>query len=182
MATFLTVAGVVLQLVGAVVALRGLIKTHDAYADKSIRTLTFELLNRWRGRIVVAVNRLLGRRQHVVVGAGASIGMGGAFRARAIIGWGPLPKRTADALAELARRLGYLKDRIDALDERMADAAEEQTAAMKQLREDLEKAAKDAVEAVRSAAIEGLMGEAIGLGLVILGGLLQAGGALIPAA
>jgi hypothetical protein len=37
--TVLTVSGVLIQLLGAVVALRGLVKTHDAYADKSIRTL-----------------------------------------------------------------------------------------------------------------------------------------------
>jgi hypothetical protein len=181
MATFLTVAGVLLQLVGAVVALRGLITTHDAYAEKSIRTLTGELVGRWRVRTVRVINRVLRRPQNVVVGVGGvAIGIG-SMRARAIVTWGPLPKKTADALAEIDRRLRDHQRRIDSMDERTADAEEAQAAALKQLRSDLEQAAKDANQQVRQAAIEGLMGEAVGLMLVIIGGIVQAWGALIPA-
>ena len=56
MATVLTIAGVFLQLVGAVVALRGLIKTHDAYAEKSIQVMVLERLARVRARIQALVD------------------------------------------------------------------------------------------------------------------------------
>jgi hypothetical protein len=180
MGIVLTVAGVLFQVVGGVVAFRGLIKTHDAYADKSIRTLADERVERLRGNVGRAVNRLLRRPQNIIIAVGgATLGVG-ALRARAIVGFGPLPKRTADALAEIDRRLRQLGSRIDAVDERAADALGAQAAAMEQLHADIEKATKDATEAVRSAAIEGLMGEAVGLMLVIVGGVLQAFGALIP--
>jgi hypothetical protein len=182
MGTLLTVAGVAIQLVGAVVALRGLITTHDAYADKRIRTLAAERVQRWRVRTVRTINRVLGRPQNVTVGVAGAIATAGSLRARAIVTWGPLPKKTADALAEIDRRLRDLQRRIDSIDERTADAEQARTADMKALRTDLEQAAKDANQQVRHAAIEGLMGEAVGLMLVIVGGVLQAWGALIPSA
>src|SRR4051794_15850576 len=113
MGTVLTVAGVLFQLVGGVVAFRGLIKTHDAYADKSIRTLAGERVARLRGRIVATARRLLRLPQHITVdGIGSAQAMG-SLRVRAVIGFGPLPKRTADALAEIDRRLRQLSNRID---------------------------------------------------------------------
>jgi hypothetical protein len=182
MGTVLTVAGVVLQLVGALVALRGLIKTHDAYAEKSIRTLSGEMAERWRARSSDYVARILRRPRNRVIGVGsAMLGVSG-FRARAIVTWGPLTTDTADALRELDRRTRDLSNRMDSLDERVADNDDAAKAALKELRSDLEGAAQQADVAVRSAAIEGLMGEAVGLMLVIVGGILQAWGALIPAA
>jgi hypothetical protein len=182
MGTFLTVAGVLLQLIGALVALRGLIKTHDAFADKSVRTLTGEAMERRRAWLAAFMRRLLRRRQNVVIGVGAAEMVSMMGRARAVVTWGPLTTDTTDALRELDRRTRDLSTRIDQLDVRVEENDDAGKAALKELRSDLENTAQQANEAVRSAAIEGLVGEAVGLVLVIIGGILQAGGALITTA
>lgn len=181
MGTFLTVGGVALQLLGAFVALRGLIKTHDAFAEKSVREIAGEGLVRWRARVATQLRRLLRRPRPVVIGVGAMETMLMTAKARAVVTWGALPKTTSAALAEIDRRLRTLSTRIDGLGVQVEDMDEAHQTAMKSLRADLEAATNDANRQVRHAAIEGLVGEAVGLMLVITGGVLQAWGALIPA-
>lgn len=183
MATALSIAGVLIQLVGALVALRGLIKTHDAYAEKSIRTMVLERLARVRARIHALIDRLRRRPVHVEAMAGTAHGRGGAFGALASITWGPLAADMAvvDAIKELDRRVRDLLSRSLTLDQVVRDSSEENRAALEKLRADLESADQAAVGLVRHAAIEGLMGEAIGLILVIIGGVLQAWGAVLQA-
>ncbi len=87
----------------------------------------------------------------------------------------------ADAIKELDRRVRDLLGRVLSLDQVVKDSSEENRAAQEKLRADLEAADQAAVGLVRHAAIEGLMGEAVGLILVIIGGILQAWGAVLQA-
>lgn len=182
MGTFLTVAGVLLQVVGGLVAFRGLIKTHDAYAEKSIGTLASERADHWRATASGALRRLFGRPRNVVIGVGDSALGFGTSNVNAVVTWGPLPATNGPAIRELDRRTRQLSTRLDEVVARLRDVDEAAKAATESLRADIESAARAADQAVRAAAVEGLMGEAVGLMLVIVGGGLQAWGALIPAA
>jgi hypothetical protein len=176
--TFLTVAGVLVQLLGAVVAIRGLIKTHDAYAEKSIRTIATKRAAVLRRSLIKAIRKLL-RRPHaevVITGTGGgSFQMGAAIAA---VAWVSLPTDTAEAIKELDRRLQETWTRVNGLDQRIAQVAAEDREALDKLRRDLEQAGYEANVLIRHAALEGLAGEAVGLFLVIVGGLMQAAGAL----
>lgn len=176
MSEFLTVAGIVLQLFGGAVALRGLVKTHDAWAEKSIRTIAAERAGDVRTTIIQFARRLLRRSGDVVVTPGPAELVLVAGDASASVTWGPLPSGTVDAIRELDLRLRDLQKRHDRLDHHVRDLENDQRSALNQLRSDLEQSGEEADALVRQAAIEGLIGEAVGLLLVIVGGLLQAWG------
>jgi hypothetical protein len=166
--------GLILQVVGALVALWGLVRTHDAYAEKTLRSIAGERARTLADRTERTVRRWLRRpmKQTIVLtGIGSGVAVGGY--ATMTVTWGPLPTRTADALKRLDERTREMNKRIDSLDARLRDLTNEQQETLKRLREDLEQAAREANQLIRHAAIEGLRTEAIGLLLVTVGAMLQ---------
>jgi hypothetical protein len=173
----LTVVGVALQLAGAFVVLHGLVKTHDAYAEKSIRVIVSERLTLVRVRVQALIDRLRRKPAHTEAMAGTAHGGGGAFGAMAMITWAPIPAGTptADAIKELDRRVRDLLGRVLTLDQVVKESSNQSRDALEALRRDLEQADRNAAQLVRQAAIDGLMREAIGLIVVSVGAILQSG-------
>jgi hypothetical protein len=180
-ATILNVTGVLIQIVGAIIAMNGLIRTHDAYAERTVAAIARDKAERIRDQAAAVVRRLLHRRRTIAISGTANLSLGGSLRARAIVGWSPLdPKlKTRAAIDELDRRTRDLNVRIAGLDEKIADAGEKVASDLAAVRKAVEEGDERIAGLVRHAAIEGLAREAIGLFIVVMGGVLQAWGALI---
>src|SRR4051812_13812651 len=97
----LTALGLLLPGVGGLVALWGLIKTHDVYAEKPLLVMASERAGRLRDRLVSALRRLVGRPKGRNVDASVAMSGGGAFNANAVIAYGPIADDMAirDAIA-----------------------------------------------------------------------------------
>lgn len=176
----LTVAGVAFQVVGAIVALQGLIKTHDAYAEKSIRLLVAQEFRGFGEQVRRALNRLLRRRQDAVARPGPASGSWGTFPARSVITWGPLDPALSEreAIEALDSRVRELVNRLNNFEGTTLESAAEMRESLKELRKDVAEGDKGVTVLIRRAAIEGLMREAVGLFLVIVGSALQGWGAV----
>jgi hypothetical protein len=167
--------GFLLQILGALVALWGLIKTHDSYAEKTLRSIAGERARTFMDAAEREVRRWLRRpRNQTIVVAGMAGGVGMSGNVTATVTWGPLPTKTADALKRLDDRTREMNRRIDSLDARLRDLTNEQQETLKRLREELEQSVREANQLIRHAAIEGLMTEAVGLLLVTFGAVFQA--------
>ena len=171
----LTAFGLLLQVLGGLVAFWGLIKTHDAYADRTVLTIVKNRAARVRDRLGTMLRRLLRRRTGHVVGAGGALGFGGALNARAVIAYGPVPPRMPlrDAINLLDERLRQTSERLTRLEGSVESLADESRTELKRLREDVEREVVRFRELVRNAAIEGLMTEAVGLVMVTIGAVVQ---------
>jgi hypothetical protein len=104
----LTAIGLLLQVLGGLVAFWGLVKTHDAYAEKPLAAMAKERGARFRDALIAAIQRLLRRSTGRNVDASVAMGGGGAFNARAVIAYGPIaddmPLREAIGLLDLRLR------------------------------------------------------------------------------
>lgn len=181
--TALSLVGLAVQLLGAVVAIWGLIKTHDAYADKTIRAMLAERLDRATQRVSRSLDRLL-RRPVRPVSVSGSITMDATLSAN-VSGYGLVTispdMSPEDAIAELDRRTQRLFERVADLDQSTKQSLQEQAEALRAMRAELEAADHEADIRIRQAAIEGLMTEAVGLVFVIVGGLIQGIGTYVAA-
>jgi hypothetical protein len=175
----LTVVGGVIQVVGAVVAMVGLAKTHDEFAEKSLRTLAIERANNVGDHVRAFGWRLLRRPPRRVVGAGVAFGGAGSFTGRGRIGFPPLPGTLAEDIAALERRTQQLLDGLSETQERLVDRVAEIRGELQAMRDELAVADEGLEELVRRAAIGGVLLEAVGLFLVVLGLALQGVGAAI---
>ena len=180
-ATVVNVVGVLLQVVGAIIALNGLIRTHDAFAKRSIAAIATDKAERVRDQAGAVLRRLLRRQRTIALTGTANLSLGGSLRARAIVGWPSLDSKlkTRPAIDELDRRTRDLNIRIAGLDEKVADAGEKVASDLAAIRKALDEGDERIADLVRHAAIEGLAREAVGLFVVVMGGVLQAWGALI---
>ena len=82
-ATVVDVVGVLLQLVGAIIALNGLIRTHDAYADRSVAAIARDKAERVRDQVAAVLQRLLRRQRTNAFAGTANLSLGGSLRAGA---------------------------------------------------------------------------------------------------
>ncbi len=167
--------GLLLQGVGGVVALWGLVKTHDAYAEKTLRTIGGERMGRVRDRAVALLRRLIGRRSGRTVEASVAMGGGGAFNARAVIAYGPISGHVPlrQAINMLDERLRHTQDRLTRVEGSVEELGDETRGELTKLREQVLREATTLRDIVRHAAIEGLMTEAVGLVMVTIGAVLQ---------
>lgn len=175
----LTLAGAGIQVLGAVVALAGLVRTHDEFADQTLRALVVERAQGAWGRARAFGRRLLRRPPQKVVGAGAAIGGAGSLAARGRIGWAPLPGTLQKDIAALERRTQQLLDSLANTQERLEDTIADVRAEVRAVKDHLAAADNSLEELARRAAIGGVRLEALGLFLVILGLALQGIGAAI---
>src|SRR5439155_1115329 len=75
--------GVLLQLVGDIIALNGLIRTHDAYADRSVAAIARDKAERVRDQVAAVLQRLLRRQRTNAFAGTANLSLGGSLRAGA---------------------------------------------------------------------------------------------------
>ena len=178
----LTTLGLLLQVVGGFVALWGLVKTHDAYAERTVVTIVRDRVTRVRVRASVLLRRLLRRPRTHVVGVGGAVGFGGGLNARAVIAYGPIPAHTPlrQAINLLDDRLRQTSERLTRLEGTVEGLADETRADVKTLRGEVEREVTRFRELVRTAAVEGLMTEAVGLAMVTIGAVLQGLGSVGP--
>jgi hypothetical protein len=182
LAIALTIGGVLLQVVGALVVLQGLVKTHDAYAERSVRIIVIQAIDRRTAGLRGWINRRLGRHRVVERTSADRVPVGNSFGVAWSIKWAPLDEglSTPAAIKELDRRIRQLSDQVVVLDTAVSASSDQARNALERLRTDLEAAHSEAVQLVRHTALEGLVREAIGLALVTAGAAIQAWGSLLP--
>lgn len=172
-------AGAGLQIAGAVVFVIGLVKTHDEFAEKTLRVLAAEQGRKAWNRARDVGRRLLRRPERKAAYGQGAVGFGTAFDARGRVGWGPFPSTTKAALAELERRTQQLLDRLSTETELRQDDLKNVRAELQAIRDELGGTDKRLRNLARRVAIGGLGLEALGFLLVIVGAALQGLGAVV---
>jgi hypothetical protein len=81
----LTAIGLLLQVVGGLVALWGLVKTHDAYAERPAAAIARARVGRVRDLLAAALRRMFRRPLGQTVEGTAALSGGGAFTAQGVI-------------------------------------------------------------------------------------------------
>lgn len=176
----LTAFGLLLQVLGGLVALWGLIKTHDAYAEKPLVLMAKERAARSLDRLIAALRRLLRQPRRQTVEADLAVEGGGAFDAGAVITYPPIatdiPLR--EAIQLLDARLRQASERLTRVEGTVTELGDATRRELTQLRERVQRDVTTFRELVRHAAVEGLMTEAVGLVMVTIGAVLQGFGSL----
>lgn len=177
----LQVAGIVVQIIGALFIAAGSWRTWHEFADEGFWDwLALALAAKWQklsDRLRTWGARAFGLRQDKVIGAGSTLSIASASDARARVGYGPLDASDVQtALGELERRTRVQVDQIADLQEREQDDIAAVRSELRAIADQLgvevqELKARDqrvAVGAIRPTAF-GLALTAIGLVLIGVG-------------
>jgi hypothetical protein len=170
---WLSFAGIVCQILGVTLTVVGLRQTWASHGTGPFPP--FEWARRRRDRFVAWFNRMVLRRhQGVVVNLrGTSLAVA-SLRARARIGFGPLPPGTAKAqIAVLSQRMTDLSNsafnKIDGLE----DAVDEVRTELRGIDKKLDATAAHLEAQDHSVAVGGIVTESVGLVLIAVGLTLQ---------
>lgn len=182
-AIILSGSGAAVAVIGSLIAVSGLIATHDANADKTIATIVRERAANYRQRVVRRVRRWLRKPANVVVMAGTAQAGASMGTPTLRIGWQPLDPSlpVPKAIEELDRRLRDVVERYQVGDDRLSADLQVVRRDLAKLRDDVAAVDTTMVARIRRAAIQGLLREAIGLALVVLGTAMQSAGAFLSA-
>ncbi len=176
----LTAIGLFVQVLGGLVAFWGLVKTHDAYAERSVEAIARARVGRVRDLLASALRRMFRRPIRRTVEGTAALSGGGAFTAQGVIAYGPLPDDmpVREAISILDHRLRQTSDRLTRAEGEVTQLGNETRNELTHIREQVPQDAATFRELVRNAAIEGLMTEAVGLVMVTVGAVLQGFGSV----
>jgi hypothetical protein len=165
-------AGLVCNVMGVVLAAWGIRLTWGEHSDEPFWRPASEAGRRLRR----CVRRLFGRpvTQTLAVDA-AVLSLSGA-EARLEVKWGPLPDDPAEQVTEIERRLHNVHRAVQDLQHNLVTERGDRESADEHLRGDMDRRLRAVESVAHSVAVSGLRLEAVGLGLVAVGTVLQAVG------
>jgi hypothetical protein len=167
--------GVALEVIGVAIALTGAWQTWRDLADPGEQPWSplVRAGRRTARKISDATRRLLRRPRNIRVEVGGTITAVGSLRARARVGYGPLPGTTGAAIGMLGKRSRELREALSDEQDAREDAVERLEKSIAETGERAERSLDDYRRSAATSTLDGLRLQFIGFPIVLFGLLLQ---------
>ena len=187
---WLEVGGIALEGLGLLVAIVGLRTRFRDFARPGqsefdpVKRATRHGVDAFSSSVRRRWNRLRGRPNFVNLGTATMVQAPATMKGRMRIGWSPLPtgRSNKPALAELDQRTRRIWDSLADLQEQVEDETERIDGQVGHVRTQLEAEVSRLEDQTRRLATGDVTLQYVGLGMVAIGLLIQAGAAAVSAA